>query len=464
MTHRLLTALLAVAPLVAAEPRVYVTLWFDTEDYIEPSDDDATLRLALDLEKLGVRATFKIVGEKARVLESRGRTDVIRALSRHDIGYHAENHSLQPTPAVYLREMGWLDGAAEFERREGQGVADIRRIFGVTPSSYGQPGSSWGPQSYRALRRMGIPVYLDEGTAVRVEEQAFWLGNILHVFSMGKYVLRASLREGDRLEDTLMRFDQAAEELRKRGGGMISIYYHPNEWVTTEFWDGVNFSRGARPERDQWVRPKTRTKEDSERCFQILTRYVEHMKKTPDVQFVTASDFPRIYASQVSGKSPDRAAAARHISDRQTFLELGGASYSAAEMLLALLGVEPLEVEGPVARRKTTLRGREIPRPAFIRAKADAVSFIRTHRRLPSEVWVGAEYLSLPDFAATLAADSGAGPVVGVRSGNPEMEQYVATDPVKTFNWIIHPEGFSAPNLLELARLQAWTLKPARFR
>ena len=46
----------------------------------------------------------------------------------------------------------------------------------------------------------------------------------------------------------------------------------------------------------------------------------------------------------------------------------------------------------------------------------------------------------------------------------PEMEKYVAADPVKTFNWAIHPEGFSAPGLLELARLQTWTLKPARLR
>ena len=49
---------------------VYVTLWFDTEDYILPQDDDATKRLAEMLTGLGVRATFKIVGEKARVLES----------------------------------------------------------------------------------------------------------------------------------------------------------------------------------------------------------------------------------------------------------------------------------------------------------------------------------------------------------------------------------------------------------
>src|SRR5574337_868602 len=138
---RLLVSLLRYIAAAAAKPPVYVVLWFDTEDYMEPAADDAALRIATELEKLGVRATFKVVGEKARTLEARGRRDVIRALARHDIGYHSNFHSMQPTPALYLRDMGWLDGAAEFERREAPGVADIRRIFGVTPSCYGQPGS-----------------------------------------------------------------------------------------------------------------------------------------------------------------------------------------------------------------------------------------------------------------------------------------------------------------------------------
>jgi len=41
-------------------------------DYLLPADDDACLRLAEMLSKRGIRATFKVVGEKARVLEKRG--------------------------------------------------------------------------------------------------------------------------------------------------------------------------------------------------------------------------------------------------------------------------------------------------------------------------------------------------------------------------------------------------------
>src|SRR5258706_7369712 len=54
------------------------------------SDDDAAKRLAELLTQRGIRATFKVVGEKARVLEKRGRTDVIDALKKHDIARSEE--------------------------------------------------------------------------------------------------------------------------------------------------------------------------------------------------------------------------------------------------------------------------------------------------------------------------------------------------------------------------------------
>jgi hypothetical protein len=47
------------------------------------------------------------------------------------------------------------------------------------------------------------------------------------------------------------------------------------------------------------------------------------------------------------------------------------------------------------------------------------------------------------------------------RSGTVAFEQYFSTDPTGSFKWPIHPEGFAPAELLELARLQGWTLKPA---
>src|SRR5439155_1262980 len=103
---------------------VYIVIWFDTEDYILPSSDDAAKRLADFLTAEGLHATFKVVGEKARTLERRGRSDVIAALRDHDIGYHGNTHSQHPTPAEYESSLDWNTGIEEFTRRERPGFED----------------------------------------------------------------------------------------------------------------------------------------------------------------------------------------------------------------------------------------------------------------------------------------------------------------------------------------------------
>ena len=87
---------------------------------------------------------------------------------------------------------------------------------------------------------------------------------------------------------------------------------------------------------------------------------------------------------------------------------------------------------------------------------------------MPSEIWFGVETLSPPDYLATLAAvieevsASGKKPErVKVLGGNFTTHKYAATDSPKLWNWPIHPDNFQAPKIMELARLQAWTLKPA---
>jgi hypothetical protein len=456
---------LLAAPLLEAAAPVYVVLWFDTEDYIEPASDDAALRIASDLTALGVQATFKVVGEKARVLESRGRQDVIEALSKHAIGYHANWHSVHPTPAEYLVRLGFLEGVQEFERREGPGVADVKRVFGTQPVCYGQPGSSWGPQSNPALRRLGIPVYLDEGEQVGVDEQPFWYGGLLHVFHMGRNTFRAQLNVGAEDTAAYQRFDATVQRLRAAGGGVISIYYHPNEFVTTEFWDAVNFAHGANPTRDNWVKPLRRNAEDSQRCYGVLRRFVEHMKSQPDVRFATARDLRGLYENPIPRpREADRKPIAEFVVSHIVFHDVEGQILSPADMLLALLGVEAEIVDGPTAAGATTWPEANIPAAAFEKATADAADFIRVNHRLPAEVFIGAQTLSLADFAATLAGNV-LKPAAQVRvvHGQIEFDRYFATDPRRPFSWVIHPPGFSGGPLLELGRLQGWTLKPARL-
>ncbi len=443
----------------AAAP-VYVVLWFDTEDYITPEDDEACLRLARDLTARGVEATFKIVGEKARVLEQRKRVDVIAALKKHDIAYHSENHSIPPTPAVYLRRLGMEEGAAEWMRREGPGARDVARIFGAKLlSTYGQPGSSWGPQSHAAIRKLGIPSYVDEGSHVGLNNQPFWYGGLLWIFNLKQFAIRVDINDESKFGEALAKARQGAAELSNRGGGVMHFWYHPNEFVTTEFWDGVNFSRGANPRREDWKPARLRTKESSEKAYAIFNRYIDELKRLPNVRFASVRQLLPLYAEQPSNLSADRAK--ELLRESLNWRE----RWSAAELTAAALGVSPATgVLGPRVKRASTYPGTTVPRRLFTRAVAEAQARTAADRALPAEVWLDSETLAMTDFAATLAHDDGRSAEVTIHRGRPEFEKYVATDACRNFNWVIHPAGFCPTELYELGRLEAWSLKPAQLR
>jgi hypothetical protein len=491
MKPLIFTLILLIFPSFATaqnNPPIYVTLWFDTEDYILPQSDDAAKRLAEMLTRLGVKATFKVVGEKARVLEQRGRRDVIAALKKHEIGYHANTHSGQPTIAVYLQHTGWEEGAAEFYRRESPGVRDIERIFGVTPTCYGQPGAAWASQTYPALKKMGIGMYLDEGNHVGLDDQPFYYGGMLNVFKMRSTVARMELKGGESLAEGKAKFLVAYEMLRARGGGTISIYYHPCEWVHEEFWDGVNFRRGANPPRSQWKLPPVRPAAETETAFRDFEAYVKFVQSRPGVRYVTARDLMKLYEDRAMtrGFSADQLVAiARSVQGGIGFQQLDGVALSAADVFSLLTeamaqyldtnqfpaAVKPASLYGPARPFQASARtehATRFSREAFAAAVRDVAAFCRAQQRIPDEIWIGAESISPADYLATLAnlllaMRTTAQPVpdVPLRQGRLMTEQSVAEDSLRLWGWVIFPEGFHAPKIMELARLQAWTLKPA---
>jgi hypothetical protein len=497
---------LATAPAltIAAEAQsaklnlVQVILWFDTEDYMLPADDDACKRLAHILSERQVRATFKMVGEKARVLERRGRRDVIAALKKHDIGYHTDFHSVHPTPTEYLADCGWLDGIDEFVRREERGAADVRRIFSVrTLGCYGQPGSSWAPQAIAALRTLrvaphGVPCYVDEGDHVGLNEKPFWYAGALNVYHMGQNCTRMELHDPAALEPAEAQVSAIAERLRGAGGGLISIYYHPCEWVHRQFWDGVNFSRGANPPRERWVLPPQRTPEETDAAFRRFGQYIDYIRALQGVRFITASDLPCFYPDRArsSGASEKDLAeiASRVVAGPNRgldYLVVGEKAYSVADQfeLLAIAAGKLLAGEKLHFPLKTCgLLGPDAPGPgpgtgrtdwlAFRDTTRDVVSFLEAEKRVPSRVFIGADAIAPADFLVALATTYDAYASTGrlpleqrVQLGaNVKLltAQHVAADSPGLYGgWVIHKEGLRAPKLLELARLQAWTLKPA---
>ena len=104
----------------------------------------------------------------------------------------------------------------------------------------------------------------------------------------------------------------------------------------------------------------------------------------------------------------------------------------------------------------------------FVRTAADLGDYLRRHGRVPSTVWLGSTGVPPEAYLAALARVVG-----GVMDGKPNpatvevqparlaAAKHVAGDDPKLWGWVIFPPGFRAPAMMELAKREAWTLKPA---
>ncbi|CAN5401475.1 hypothetical protein BH10PLA2_BH10PLA2_04670 [soil metagenome] len=464
--------------------KVYVVLWFDTEDYLLPASDDAALRLATFLKSQGVKATFKVVGEKARTLEKRGRTDVINALRDHEIGYHSNFHSTQPSPALYLNQLGWTDGVIEFDRREKAGFEDVRRIFGQVPSCYGQPGTSWAPQAFGAMRGWGMPIYLDAGQHVKLDDKPYYYGGIFTMYKLA-HQLRTMLAKPADVDVAEQQFQMSREALLKEGGSLVSIIYHPCEFVHKEFWDGVNFREGANPPRSAWKLPREKTAEEKAVAFGNFERYITFMKHFPEVQFITAREALHLYRDESAGKSfsrDDLKTIAQNCRPDVSFVKLGNAYLSAAEAFTLLNsfvarsnevdGIEFMRLEAPPfgpGRASTEFKTEQkIPTNQVMRTAVDVQGYVARHGMIPNAVWLGSVnvppevYLQgLATLTLSLLEGKEVPAEITFKPATLAAAKYVSDDDVKLWKWAIFPKGFHAPSLMQTAKLQAWTLKPA---
>jgi hypothetical protein len=473
-------------PETPTEGQVYILLWFDTEDYILSQSDDAAKRLAVFLTEQGIPATFKVVGEKARALQRRQRQDVISALAQHDIGYHSNTHSQHPTIAEYEANLDWDTGVEEFTRRERPGFDDVAHIFRKTPVAYGQPGASWAPQAFPALQKWGVRVYLDEGKQVGLRGQPFWYGGLLNIFNTRVGEQLRPDADWSNLDAVKVRFQDAYVTLSSRkAGGVISVYFHPCEFVHKEFWDVVNFAYGANPSTDHWKSPGLRSPEETEKAFQYYEDFVRFLRSFPRVQFLTASGAAEKFRDRAQThlfSTPEVSAIAGQVDPEVSFQVGDSFNLSASEVFYVInkflagivqpQGAEPLVLErtpyGPASAPEPLTAKLAAPWGQVARTVLDVQDDLNKTGRIPSAIWLGSQSVPPESYLVGIAKvaqslmQGGQPPdTVTFAPARLAAADYVADDSPEIWDWVIFPRGFHAPKLMSLAKLQAWTLKPA---
>jgi hypothetical protein len=465
--------------------KVYVLFVFDVEDYIGSETDDGLRRLLDIFEAQGAQATWKLVGEKLRVMESRGRSDILRALAQQDVGYHTDFHSRHPTVAEVLEDREWEEGVAEFARRERPGYDDVRRVFGRVPVCYGQPGDSWAPQVFPVLREWGIPLYLDVGDHVGLVDETYWYCGILNVFRLRSNRARVVLRGPGALQEAKRKFAAIVDRLRPTGG-VVEVLYHPCEFVNTTFICSVNFARGANPPPAEWRAAPLKPREEIEEGFDRFAEYLAFIQAQPDVEILTGTEFveraPDHARTQTfTGSEIVRLAEATR--DEIAWQQLGDVFLSPAEVFGLLvealatyhdIGALPARLRarvgmlGPIAGGEASRdgdKGQALAATELLAACGRVDRALNREGHLPAWVDTGQSLLTLADFLVTVAdllvsVERGNPPEsLAVRPGNFNLDRYVGGE--DTWRWGVLPHDFNGDHLLKLAGLQTWTLKPA---
>jgi hypothetical protein len=473
---------------------IYAYIWFDVEDYITPESNEIPLQAINILKKYHVPVTMKLVGEKVRFMKQHKRQDVISAIRGYcDVGYHSDTHSRHPVTYEYIAKMDTLRGAKEIEKRERRGLEELRNTFGKNaPVCFGHAGSQWTPHYYPYLKRAGIDVYMDATDIVNIDDLPYWYCGVLNLNNTYKNYIRfdRTFEKPSGSEELKKRFQSIHADLKRKGGGAISILWHPHTAVNQVYWDSLNFSNGRNTPRGKYIVPKKYPAEIQKRALEDFEKLIRLGKSFGDVQFISATDAGKIYRRKLemvfSEDEVKYIADALSSTSKISFLKLrDGEMISPAQAFCALTNFvasysktgrvprrtavsEPL---GPMSPFKSKVRSKRVPLTSVLRASENASRFIAAKGFMPSSVKVDAlAELAPSDFLATLSKLIGtllsgatSRETIYLRQAKMILSEKYVDGPAfkRACKWSILSTGFHAPKILEQARLQAWTLVPA---
>jgi hypothetical protein len=263
--------------------------------------------------------------------------------------------------------------------------------------------------------------------------------------------------------------------------------FHPYEFITKVDWDIVNFSYGAHPPRSEWKLPPLRSPAVSNRAFQFFEQLIPYMKSFPNVEFVTPTQALVLFedaAQRRSYSAEEITQIAAQVRSDVSFQASEAYTLAPSEILELLntfavqailkrgnsavvLGGTPA---GPSGRPADLAEKITVPWNQFSRTVDDVQRSLEENRQVPAAVWFGSRPVPPESYLVALARvvegsrQNGAPPEsVRVEPARLAAAKYV-TGESSAWQWIVAPKGVRRPNLITLATLQAWTLKPARLR
>ena len=460
-----------------------ISLLFDVEDLCWPGSDDITLELATRLTRHDVQGTFFVVAEKARQFSERGRTDIITALQAHDIASHTTSHSIHPTIAEYLADATWDEGVYRAMEIEGRGLKMLEQVFERKPTSWGQPGGSWGPQIHTAMARLQMPVVVYPHTRTERCADVHWYAGSLVFPDAPLAFFDSRLTDDDEFEQALQEMDELLERRILDGIRWTGIFVcHPTRLKAIEFWDGLNYAKGVNTDPQDYHMPTFHSEDTYQTALKNFDRLVEILKHDRRLHIQTIADLHRMF------RPPDETVFFHQIDQaapqilQYEDLPTNFYHFSAAELLdLVARAYTNTDVQLEALPRRSVLGPTDEPPPTFphddymywddfLSACKSVVNHVTDTGHLPASVYVRGVQWSIGTFfraAMEVWAPFRAGyppKYLDWKPGYlyPDIGHEIATKVQEAYEgWPIHQPDVDLNNLLMHTCFQCWTLRPA---
>jgi len=467
--------------------KTFMVICFDVEDYTSPESvgmDDIPKWLAETMTDEGVTGSFFVIGEKARSMAERGRTDVIEAMAKHDIGSHTNYGSIHPTVTEILEYATWEEGTSKMLLNETAGFNDLERIFGQRPVALARHGGSYGPQLVSALLQMGAgyvysPISLPGHNAV-------WFCNTLNFHGEGNFGFFDDNYYRDdlfnpMLDDLNNRIPKAIENVE-----VVSFFAnHPSKVRSIQFWD-FNYYKGANPGPDEWETPELRPLESMKIARKNFRRLIQFLKNRDDIELTTYRDLMKRFSYQKAEITKgELEEIARRIVEKKAIVI--DDYYSPAEVFTALSSSlsdyddngklpKKMRVERPFGPTKMASQNPEIgkiTKPQALELTILAYDYVKTNNRLPHTLSVNDKEIGTGSLLALfsemyIAITTGEIPdsiqVLPFAAYPAENEENIIKKVQDCKGWPVHREDLDMSHLVEMTKMQLWTLKPAFAR
>lgn len=471
---------------------MYVILAFDVEDtYYSPKYqiDDISGWLAEIMSQVDIRGTFFVMGEKAKKLKERGRTDVLKKMAQHDIASHQQGNCYPLIPQV-VEGKGWQDGIKAIRGYEDRVKDQISEAFGKEPVAFSRHNDYFAPQHVAVAGERGLP-YMYMIAQVPSFRQPLWYAGTLTFPQNGQNIFEGFdqiYSRDDLFEAQLNKLDKFIQEcLIEKQEWAVVFACHPIMLMARGWLEHHALTSGTSrtPQEMGWhygVKPR----EEEERAKANFKRLCVYLRKHSDLEVVGIEEATRLFSVQPTQISRDALVEyATAIVESQRIIF--HSTFSPAEMTCGFadslfhhgqVGDLPEKVErrnvlGPTDRPVIAQEKDCITHNEIVSVCRHLLGNVESNGHLPANLTINNERLGLAQ-TAILAAKS----YLALAQYNKYERLTVPSIPLypaiafEMDAWIRQyigehwamPLDFSCDVMAKHTRLQTWTMKPAWLR